>query len=63
MSAFAVAENSAQHGGQVAALERTAGERVWLDKALREATLVDGDHEARQHVEIDIGLVARLLEQ
>jgi hypothetical protein len=24
---------------------------------------VDGDHEARQHVEIDIGLVAGLLEQ
>ena len=34
-----------------------------LNQGLREATLVDGDRDARHHVEIDIRLVAGLLEQ
>ena len=34
-----------------------------LTTATATGTLVDSDHEARQHVEIDIGLVAGLLEQ
>jgi hypothetical protein len=54
----ALTENGAQHPGQVGAFKLVAWEHVWLNKTLREAAVVDGNHQAREHVEIDLGLAA-----
>jgi hypothetical protein len=59
----ALTENGAQHPGQVGAFKLVAWEHVWLNKTLREAAVVDGNHQAREHVEIDLGLAADLLKR
>jgi hypothetical protein len=54
----AFTENGAQHPGQVGAFKLVAWEHVWLNKTLREVAVVDGNHQAREHVEIDLGVAA-----